>query len=206
MFGAALPIAALAQTRSDPMPDNREYLAEASRQIRRFEAQPEAERLREASIALEKVNLVQEQNPGARAELRAAALAAWLHLLRLLDARLDPNFNREDTPMTAVQPPPTREGVQYPPGADPGLIDDAKARAEYEAAITANRQKAERYRLQVQLGPVAERLSPRAEAFIRASYSTAPADQAELRAAIDAMIQDPRRKARLRSLLAPPGR
>jgi hypothetical protein len=205
LIGGALVIVSLA-ARSNPMADNQQSLREAHQLARQFEAQPEADRLREAFLALENVDLAQERDPRMRARLRADCLASWLHLLQLLDRHLDPNFNRGDVPATLVQPPPTRAGVKYPPGADPALIEDARARAEYEKAIAANRVKAERYRLQVQLEPVAARLESGAEAFIRNAYSAAPADQAEMRVAIDTRIQDPRRKAKLLNLLQPPPR
>jgi len=192
------------------MAENKKYLTanemclkEAQTLAKKFEAELEAERLREASLALERVNLSQEGDPASRARLRANSLSLWLHLIGLLDRFLDPKFNIEDVPGTAVQPPPTSGGVVYPPGADPALIDDPKARADYEKAIAANRAKADRYRLQVHLRRVNERIVSRAEGFIRNAYTSAPDDQKQLRTAIEKAIKDPQRKAGLLKLLAP---
>lgn len=185
------------------MADNQQSLREANQFARQFEARPEAELLRDASLALEKIDLPQEHDARMRGRLRAESLAVWLHLLNLTDRYLDPNFNRADVPATVVQPPPTRAGVKYPPGADPALIDDPQARAAYEEAIAANRAKAERYRLQVQLERIAPRVESGAEAFIRVAFSVAVADQAEIRAAIETGVQDRRRKAKLLNLLRP---
>lgn len=184
------------------MTDNQKYLNEAQARVKEFEAELEPERLREAYMALEDVILVQETDPKSRARLRTNALSLWLHLLQLLDRFLDPKFNPEDVPEMLVQPPPTTGDVVYPPGADPALIDDPKARAEYEKAIAANRAKADHYRLQINLRRLDERITPRAEAFIRNFYTPAAIDQKELQTAIDEIIRDPRRKAGLLKLLS----
>jgi hypothetical protein len=185
------------------MTNNQEYLNEAQAHVNEFAAEPEPERLREAYQALENVSLVQEQDPIARTRLRADTLSSWLHLLQVLDRLIDPRFDPEDVPFNLVQPPPTSGGVVYPPGADPALINDPKARAEYEKAIAANRTNIERYGLQTHLCRLDERITPRAEAFIRTSYTSAPHDQQELRTAIDQAITHPPRRAALSKLLSP---
>jgi hypothetical protein len=183
------------------MTENQKYLVEALGHVAEFEAEQESELLREAYMALENVLLVQEHDPSTRAKLRAGCLSLWLNLLRLLDRYLDPDFNPEDVPVNLVQPPPTLEGVVYPPGADPALIDDPKARAAYEKAIAANRAKANHYRLQIGLRRLNERIPPRVEAFVRDSYTSGLGDQEELRTAIEMIIKDPDRKAGLLKLL-----
>jgi len=186
------------------MTENQKYLKETRERIKGFEKELEPERLREAYMALENVSLAKEHVPKTRAQLRTDTLSLWLGLLQILDHHLDPDFNPEDGPEELVQPPPTSGGVVLRPGADPALIDDPTARAEYEKAIAANRAKANNYRLQIHLGRLNERITPRAEEFIRNSYTTAPDDQEELKTAIEKTIEDPRRKARLLELLTPP--
>ncbi len=185
------------------MQDNEKYLNAAQARAKEFEAEREPERLREAYMALENVILAQEHDPKTRGQLRTDSLSLWLHLLQLLDRFLDPNFNPEDVPEKLVQPPPTSGGIVLRPGADPALIDDPKVRAEYEKAIAANRAKADHYRLQINLRRLEERIPPRAEAFIRNSYTSAPGDQEELQTAIDGIMKNPQRKARLLKLLTP---
>jgi hypothetical protein len=203
MMGLAILIATPILMRAKPMQQNQKYLEEAQAHAKKFEAELESERLREAAMALENVLLVQEHDPRTRAQLRTDCLTLWLQLLQLLDRFLDPNFNPEDVPTKLVQPPPTSGGVAYAPGADPALIDDPRARAEYEKAIANNRTKANHYRLQITLRRLEERIPPRAEAFIRNSYTPAPGDQEELKAAIDGIMQNPQRKAGLLKLLTP---
>jgi hypothetical protein len=192
-------------TNAGPMKDNEKYLTEAQARVKEFEVELEPERLREAYLDLENVILIQADEQ-TRAQLRANALSLWLRVLQLLDRFLDPKFNPDDVPLSGVQPPPTSKGVAYPPGADPALIDNPKARAEYEQAIAANRAKADHYRLQINLHRLNERIPPRAEAFIRNSYTSAQGDQEELRTAIEKIMKDPQRKAGLLKLLTPPDR
>lgn len=186
------------------MTENEKYLKEAREGIKDFQAEQEPERLREAYMAAENVNLAVEHRSAVRRHLRAECLSVWLRLLQLLDSHLDPSFDLDDLPDSAAQPPPTSDGVLYGPGADPALIDDPKARAEYERAIAAARAKASDYRLQVHLGRLNERILPRVEKFIREHYTDSPGDQKELKAAIEKVIEDPRRKASLLKLLTPP--
>ena len=198
---AVLILAVAARIKAEAMTDNQKYLDEARKRVKAFEAELEPERLREAYMALENVRLVMEHDPKARARVRSECLVEWLNLLQLLDRFLDPNFNPRDVPPKLAQPPPTRSGVVYPAGADPNLIDDPTARAQYEKAIQANRAKIDRYRLQTHLSRLNESLPPRAEAFIRSSYTSAKGDQKELRNAIETIIKDQKRKERLLALL-----
>jgi hypothetical protein len=187
-----------------PMTENQKHLKEAQAHTKAFEDKLEPELLREAYLALENVLLSEEDDPDILRQLRAESLNLWLHLIQLLDRFLDPKFNPGDVPGRVVQPPPTTGGVVYPPGADPALIDDPIARAQYEQEIAANRAKTVHYAMQVKLRRLDERIMPRAEAFIRNSYSSTPSDQAELKTAIDKMITNTQRKAMLINLLTPP--
>lgn len=176
------------------MTENQKYLKEAHTHTKEFETQLEPELLRSAYMALENVILAQENDPKLRAQLRMDCLFLWLYLLQLLDRFLDPGFNPNDVPEKLVQPPPIPGGVVLRPGADPALIDDPKARAEYEKAIAANRAKAEQYRLQINLRRLDEQITLRAEAFIRNSYTFAPSDREEVKTAILTTIKNPQRQ------------
>jgi hypothetical protein len=202
VFPALLAIPVL--LRDGKMTENQNYLKEARRQIVEFESHAESEKLTAAYTSLENVVLAQEDDPKKRAQLRADCLSTWLHLLQLLDRSLDPAFDPKDVPEKLVQPPPSPDGSVLRPGANPALIQDPKARAEYEIAIAANRQKAQNYRLQIGLRRLNERLPQRAESFIRISYTALPNDQMELRAAIEKASLDSKRKTQLLRLLIPP--
>jgi hypothetical protein len=188
--------------RIDFIVDNQKHLSDSRAHIRQFEAEMEPERLREAYMDLENVVLPDQHNPRARAQLRGECLALWLRLLDVLDRFLDPSFNPDDPPELRVEPPPTRDGIEYP-GMDPALIEDPRARAEYERAIAANNQKAIRYRLQIQLGRLKDLIPAGVVAFVYNSYSADAGDQTEVRTAIDNVIKNPQRKAELLRLTAP---
>jgi hypothetical protein len=189
--------------KAEVMTDNQKNLNKAKARIKEFEAEREPERLREASLAIDDVNLPAERDPETRGQLRSSALSVWLQLLGILDRYVVPNFNPKDVPQTRVQPPPTSGGIVYPPGADPELIDDPKARAEYKKAIAENNAKTDRYRLQVELGRMSERISQRAKAFIKNSYTSSEQDQHELKSAIEKEVKDAARKADLLSVSRP---
>lgn len=185
------------QAETQTMNNNEKFLNGARIEAKAFETEGEPERLRACYMALENVAPAQEASPESRVTVRAAALSLWLHLLQVLERTLDPRFNPDDLPDNQVQPPPTTGGVRYPPGAAPALIDDPRARAEYEQAIAANRAKADQYRLQIQLRRLDEQITPRAEAFIRHAYTCHPDDRQEVKAAILKAITNPQRQAGL---------
>lgn len=189
------------QPKANPMTGNQKCLNDAQKRIDEFKAELEPERLREAYIALANVDLDQERDPVTRARLRLDTFFSWMRLLQILDGFLDPKFDPGDVPAMLVQPPPTKDGVLYAPGADPTLIDDPKARSEYEKAIAENTTKAEHYRMQVHLRRLDERITPRVETFIRDSYASTPSDQQELRMAIEQTITAPARKSAVLRLL-----
>jgi hypothetical protein len=187
------------------MTDNNQYLLEAEALEKKFQAEMEPERLREAFGALENVRLELAVDPAARARLRAATLYSWLRLLRTLDHHLDPGFDLKALPEVHVEPPPISDGGIRLPSINPALIDDPKARAEYQQAIADNRARADRYSLQVHLRQLDERITPHVEAFIRGAYTQSTIDLQELRAAIEG-VDVPHRRAELMKLLSPPSR
>jgi hypothetical protein len=73
--------------------------------------------------------------------------------------------------------------------------------AEYEREILANQEKTQDYRLQVHLARSKDRIPEQGAAFIRANYSSAEQDQAELTKAINEGITDPDRKIEFMNLL-----
>lgn len=199
----AILVVTIILTGAKPMTNNQKYLKEAQAGAKEFENKVEPELLQKAYLALENVILAKEENPKTRAQLRTECLSLWLQFLQLLDHFLDPNFNPEDVPTKLVQPPPTSGGVVYPPGADPTLIDNPKARAEYEKAIAANQAKTTHYVLQIKLRRLDERIAPLSEAFVRNSYTSVLGDQKELKTSIEEIVKNPQRKARLLKLLTP---
>jgi hypothetical protein len=182
---------------AEAMTSNQRYLAEAQANATAFEKKQDPDLLRQAYLALENVDLAAESDSAVHKQMRIQLLYSWLQLLQLLDRFLDPNFDPEDVPQLLVQPPPTSKGVVYPPGADPKLIDEPKARAKYEKEIAENKAKTVHYNLQIKLQRLNERIPPLIETFIHTSYTPDIQDQAELKTAIDTLIKNPQRKKHL---------
>lgn len=114
-------------------------------------------------------------------------LHAWR---RMMDA-IDPNWNPDDVPVLNVLPP-TATGL--PGGIAPEAIKDAKLRAEYEAAIQRNRQKAERYSEQHELHFLLKTFPKNVEDYIVQAYSHTPYNVEELRKSFDKYKIDERTK------------
>jgi hypothetical protein len=125
---------------------------------------------------------------------------ARLHASRRLVDAIDPNWDPNDLPQINISPPAGVLGGRA--GMSPEDIKDLKLRAEYEAAIEANRQKAERYREQSRLRKWLRRFPPRAEEYIIAAYSKPPFNMAELRQYLEKYAIDKKAQARILDAVA----
>lgn len=187
------------------MTDNEKRLLEASARIEAFDKEKEPERLREAVLELEDLNLRRVHDARFRHKLRLDSLKLWLTIIRRIDSYLDSSFDPEKVPQMLVMPPQTKSGIQYPPGASPAVVDDPQAREDYEKAVKANREKQENYLLQSQLLDLNDMISPRVHAFIRNAFTTSALDNNELKGSIDTIIENSVRKESLyQSIPLPP--
>ena len=117
-----------------------------------------------------------------------------LHAWRRLTEAIDPTWDPNDLPYINV---PLPRGTEGSSGMAPEDIKDPNLRAEYEAAIEKNRQKAEKYSEQYQLRKWLKRFPKRAEEYIIEAYSKPPFDEAELKQYMDKYITDTETKARI---------
>jgi len=179
------------------MTDNEKRLMEASALIKAFEEEQEPERLREAALELEDVNLRNVHNAQIRHKQRSDCLELWLTILQTIDKHMDSSFNPEDVPQMSVMPPQTKSGIQYPPGAAPAVVDDPQARQDYEKAIKANQEKQQSYLMQTQLHDLNEQLTSKVDAFLRTAYMMTTVERDELRTTIDRIIENQSRKESL---------
>jgi hypothetical protein len=115
---------------------------------------------------------------------------AWKRLIDAIDPAWDPN----DLPSINV-PTPLASG--QPSGVVPEAIKDPKLRAEYEAAIEKNRQKAERYNEQYSLRKWLKMFPRNAEPYIIQAYSNPPFNLEELKQYLDNYIADEKTKIRI---------
>jgi hypothetical protein len=197
---AVLAVAVIAATdaRYQTMSDNEKHLKRADELVKLFEKEKEPETLREAGMELEDVDLRRVHDMTLRHKQRNEALEMWLTIIQTLDNNLDANFDPDNVPQMSVMPPRTKSGVQYPPGVAPDMIDDPKAREEYEKAVQDNRAKQEAYLLQHQLRELNETIPPKVESFIRDAFTSA--DHDDIKAVIDRTIES---KSRRQSLYPP---
>lgn len=179
------------------MTDNEKHLEKASELIKAFAKEKEPERLREAAIELENVDLRRVYEAKPRRKLRAQAMDLWLSIVQTIDKNLDPAFDAEDVPAMKAMPPRLKDGTQLPPGADPKAIDDPQARQEYEKAIKETRAKQERYLIQSQLAELNETITAKFEAFIRRDYGDTTEDRNEVHDAVEKGIRNDERKQKL---------
>jgi hypothetical protein len=122
---------------------------------------------------------------------REELLRLWLRMFRLIDAAVDPSFNPKDMAKLNVLPP-----VDYPVN-QMSDIKDPVLRAEYERAVAENERKGKYWIFQTQLRKYGAEFEPDLGDFMRAWFSSMPADQEELEAAIRGTITNPERVERL---------
>jgi hypothetical protein len=118
----------------------------------------------------------------------------WFRGWHRLEQEIDPNFDFSDLPMENVIPP---AGVDLRAGIAPEHIKDLKLRAEYEAAIAKNRQKAEAYNKQYKLRQLDKLFSPKAEQYIINAYSRSPFSLEELESYLELYIEDVETRSRI---------
>lgn len=115
---------------------------------------------------------------------------AWKRLTDAIDPTWDPN----DLPLINV---PLSLGAGGEAGGNPKHIKDPKLRAEYEAAIEKNRQKAERYSKQHRLRKLEKRFKRTAERYIVRAYSKPPFNLTELKQYLKNYVADQDARARI---------
>lgn len=140
--------------------------------------------LRKAGEQLEQVDLFAGKSPAQRGEERLHLLSGWLAVITRIDAARNPKFAPDDPPATRVSPRNVPGQPAYPPGVDPGQISDPQVRAEYEQAIAENKQKADRSQQHWDLQAIDMEVTQGIERFLKKFYTSSPADQHELIAAM----------------------
>lgn len=122
------------------------------------------------------------------AEIRREDVTVRLHAWKRLIEAIDPNWDPDEVIWGGNVMPPVATGLS--PGVDPAAIEDADLRAEYEANILDNRQKAEEYQEQYDLHRWLRKFPKRAEGDIIQAYSFPPFDIEALRVLLDENLPD----------------
>jgi hypothetical protein len=116
------------------------------------------------------------------------------HVLRRLIDVIDPDWDPNDKPLLNVSPP---YGTTISAGASPEHIKDPKLRADYEAAIEKNKQKAERYLEQSRLRKWLKRFPKNAEEYMVDAYSKPPFNLEELQQYLKKYAIEEKTRARI---------
>ena len=119
----------------------------------------------------------------------------WFHAWQQLNAEIDPNFDFSKRYPQYINPPPGYENYPFP--VPPDVIKDPKTRADYEAAIKENRQKAANYARQSELRDLKKYFLPFIEKYLVAAYSTEPYDMEELKHNLNLYVKDESFKKRV---------
>lgn len=125
------------------------------------------------------------------AKQRTTRTRLWLRGWQRLSKEIDPDFDVDDLPKRNIAPPP---GAASRAGVAPEHIKDPILRAEYEAAIAENEQKAQKYNWQYKLRRLDQMFSEKAEQSIVRAYSKPPFDLEELRRFLDTYITDEKKR------------
>lgn len=141
------------------------------------------------------IGIFNASNTNDSSQLRNKDVAVRLHAWRRLISAIDPTWDPDEVIMGPNVIPPAATGL--PAGVESAAIRDPKLRAEYEAEIQRNRQKAERYREQYELRKWLKRYPKRAEEYIVEAYSQPPFKLEELRQALDIYLTDKETKTRV---------
>lgn len=136
----------------------------------------------------------------AQNEERRVKLELWLKAIDALDQVIDPAFDPNDVPQINVAPP---VGIALDAGVAPSEIKDDKVRGQYEAAIRANAEKAERYRLQKRVRELVQNWSIRVSAYISSQFISKGRDMDEVNRLIETHLSSKARKEQLKAHLQP---
>ncbi|MGH7941092.1 MAG: discoidin domain-containing protein, partial [Limisphaerales bacterium] len=122
---------------------------------------------------------VDKSVPEAMARREKAIM--WFTLLAVIDQNIDTNFdvNNPINWATVELAPPGPEGWKYPSGVSPNDIKEPEVRAQYEAALKQNEEKARRELFQSRLRNIDQLATREVERFLR-YYTTSKKDQSEL--------------------------
>jgi hypothetical protein len=172
---------------------SQKYAAAALAKADKFSLQLEAKLLE--FIAMD-IASVQTTGAGDSDWVRERSTKAklWLHAWQRLERGIDKDFDFNDAASLNVCPP-AETGL--PCGIAPEVIKDPKLRAEYEASITANNEKARRFNQQYNLRLIGEYLPKEAEQYLTRAYSKPPYNLEELKGDLDEYLTDKTLKARI---------
>jgi hypothetical protein len=187
---------AIAQrTETKPMSDTTAVEAEVRKALAEYDASRAASSLQAAADALVREDGVVPPEPGQALALARMQLGLWVEILGRFGRDLEPWFDPDNPPATAVAPPEI-DGAQMMPGTPPSAIKDAKIRAEYEARIAENKRRVQAYTAMFRLHAIHGTTLDQAAASLRNARDVLGLPAAEIETALaDRRIAAADRKA-----------
>lgn len=138
----------------------------------------------------------------ASRSMRDAKFQLLLAALQKIDAAADKSFDPRDVPMANMAPPQGKDGRLYDSGISPDSIKDPEVRAEYQRMLSANSDKAARYRQQWGVFSARRDWLRVLEEFRRDQYSDGVDDTNTINLLVAAEIKDAALKKEVTELLA----
>lgn len=139
---SAPPANAQPKMETKPMSDSTAAAIEAEvrKALAEYDASHAVATLQAASDALAREDGAVPPDPAQALALARMQLGLWVEILARFKDGVEPWFDPDNPPATAVAPP-IIDGAQMMPGTPPSAIKDPKQRAEYEAKIAENKRR-----------------------------------------------------------------
>lgn len=151
-----------------------------------------------ADACIRRLPDVQTTDATARSQERRLRLDLWLRAIDKIDRTIDKKWDPRDLPQENVAPP---VGAGLPAGVTPSAIKDPQLRKQYEEALKANAEKADRYRLQQLLRRLDKEWSRQMLAYVKSQYTLTGQDAVEVTDLLDKTLSDAQRKKEIKKAL-----
>ncbi|WP_152099898.1 hypothetical protein [Lacipirellula parvula] len=175
---------------------------ELAEQIKPVENKGELARFRKISQEVSQIEIAsKQQDPAAWSQQRTQKLRLWLRLIDAVNQSIDPEWDPKDSPELNVMPPPDSQSFS---GVDPSAIEDPKLRKQYEEAILANSEKAERHILQRELQKSGEVLRSKISKYASANFTDIAGEREGIKRSVEEEIKDATLRKQLMKLLVSP--
>ena len=178
-------------------------IIQAANLLAKFEATKSIDQLEAAYVAIGNIPEPRGDKRVPKAIARRKKATMLFKLLAVIDQNIDTNCdNPINLPvMNLISPGP--EGLKYPSEVDPNDIKEPEIRAQYEAALKQNEEKAARALFQTQLHNLDQLANIGVERFLRFNYTTSKEDQSELETLTKQAMLSPDRVQKIRALFEP---
>jgi hypothetical protein len=168
------------------------HVTSSAQALQRYETSHSLDDLETAEDAMDGSVDVQSLTPDNFIATRRAFVQGWANVLALIEKAYEPGYDPLDPknrPQGCIIPPREPDGRSFPPCTDPKEISDTKARAQYVAAIQADKLKTERERRYRDITFLDQRAMASLRVELDVFRDVAPAGAGADYAAIDSILK-----------------